>query len=181
VDAKPKSGRSWGHLGIVLFAQDMYTESAGCFAEAERLDPSDVRWPYFRGLALILQKPDEGIVALEHAAQVAPGNSTVKLRLAEEYLKLDRIDEAEAIYNELLAGRADNPRALLGRGQILSRRGKWKEAVEPLKSAAESPMARRSARVALAEVYQRLGETTAAEAERKRAADAPADVPWPDT
>jgi tetratricopeptide (TPR) repeat protein len=181
VAARPRSAGAWGHLGMVLFAQQMYVPCVAPFAEAERLDGRDPRWPYFRGLARALSKPDEGIVLLERAAKLAPGDLSVRLRLAEEYLKLDRTDEADALFRELLAEHPNNPRALLGHGQILSRRGRWREALPPLRAAAQSPTARRSARVALAEAYSRLGDTQAAEAERQGAAATPEDLSWPDT
>ena len=44
------------------------------------------------GLALILHKPDEGIAGLQRAFELAPAEFSVKLRLAEELLKRDRID-----------------------------------------------------------------------------------------
>ncbi len=181
VETHPKSAAAWGQLGMVLFAQNMYADSIGILAEAERLDPSDAHWPYFRGLALILPQPEEGIVALERAVKLAPDSQAARLRLAEEYLKLQRLDEAEALFRELLVERPDNPRALLGRGQILSRRGKWQEALVPLKTAADYPTARRSARIALAETYARLGDTVAAREESNRVAEVGADDEWPDT
>jgi tetratricopeptide (TPR) repeat protein len=180
VVARPKSAAAWGHLGMVLFAQDMYADSIAFLAEAERLDPADARWPYFRGLAVILDRPEEGIVVLERAAALPPRASSMKLRLAEEYVKLDRIDEADVLFEELLSEQPDDARALLGRGQVLSRRGRWQEAVAPLSQAAAQPTARRSARIALAEAYARLGNAAAAEAERQRAAESRFDLPWPD-
>ncbi len=180
VEAKPRSPATWGRLGMVLFAQDLYDDCIAIFAEAERLDPKDVRWPYYRGLALILHHPDEGIAALRRAQELAPGDLGVTLRLAEEYFKLDRIEEADALFSELLADFPDNPRALLGRGQVLSRRNQWQEALGPLQTAAQHPTCRRTARVALAETYLRLGNSAAADVERRRAAEVAADVPWPD-
>jgi tetratricopeptide (TPR) repeat protein len=50
--------------------------------------------------------------------------------------------------------------------------------VAALKTAAEHPTARRSARVALAETYLRSGDADAADAERQRAAEVAADLPW---
>jgi tetratricopeptide (TPR) repeat protein len=178
VEAQPQSGAAWGHLGMVLFAQDLYAGCIPILAEAEGLDPDDARWPYFRGLALILERPEEGIAALERAVQVAPSASFLRLRLAEQYLKLDRIDEADALFRNLLVELPDHPRALLGRGQVLARRGQWRECLAPLEAAAKDPAAERSARVALAEAYGRLGEHAAAE--RQRAAAPPAEQPWPD-
>jgi tetratricopeptide (TPR) repeat protein len=181
VEARPDSAAAWGRLGMILFAQDMYVDCTGSLAEAERLDPTDARWPYFRGLALLRQKPEEGIVLLERAARLAPHQFSLRLRLAEEYARLQRIDEADALFSALLAEHPDNPRVLLGCGQALLHRGRWQEAMAPLQMAAEHPTARRSARVALAEAYLRLGDPAAAEAERRRLADVPGDVVWPDT
>jgi tetratricopeptide (TPR) repeat protein len=181
VEARPSSAAAWGRLGMVLFAHDMYADCGGVLAEAERLDPKDARWPYFHGLALILQNPDEGIALLERAAAIPPHSLTVRLRLAEQYVKLDRLEEAEALFGELLVEYPDHPRALLGRGQILARHGRWQEALAPLQMAAEQPTAQRSARVALAEAYLRLGNTTAADVARLRADESPADVPWHDS
>jgi len=180
IEARPKSAAAWGRLGMVLFAQDMYADCIPFLAEAERLDPRDVRWPYFRGLAVILIEPAEGLTLLQRAVQLAPDSLAVRLRLAEVALKLERTDEADALFRNLLAEYPDHPRVLLGQGQILLRRGRWQEALEPLQTAAADPTARRSARVALAEAYARLGQATPAETERHLAAEAPADLDWPD-
>src|SRR5262245_60470642 len=141
VEADPKSAGAWGHFGLVLFAQNRYADSIPIFAEAERLDPADARWPYFLGLALILQQPEEGIAALKRAADVPPSNTHVRLRLAEEYLKLGKDAEADRLFRQLLAELPGNPRAQLGRGQVLVRRRQYQEALVPLKAAAESPLA----------------------------------------
>src|SRR5437588_614175 len=83
------------------------------------------------GLGRVLQQPEEGIAALQRAADLPPRTFSVRLRLAEEYLKLGRIDEANALFRDLLAQQPDHPRALLGQGQILARRGQWQEALGP--------------------------------------------------
>src|SRR5438094_526400 len=74
VEAKPRSAAAWGRLGMVLFAQDLYDDCIPIFAEAERLDAKDARWPYYRGLAVVLHHPEEGIAALRHARDLAPGD-----------------------------------------------------------------------------------------------------------
>jgi tetratricopeptide (TPR) repeat protein len=181
VAANPKSAAAWGHLGMVLFAQDMYADCVGILAEAERLDASDPRWPYLQGLALILNKPDDGVAALQRAANLSPHSVTERLRLAEEYLKLDRLEQAETLFSALLADYPNNPRALLGWGLILSRRGRWQEAIAPLRTAAEDPTAKRSANIALIEVYVRLKDFGKAESARKVAGETSADIDWPDS
>jgi tetratricopeptide (TPR) repeat protein len=180
VQAQPRSAAAWGQLGMVLFAQDMYRECDEVLTEAARLDPRDARWPYLRGLALMLTQPEDGIALLRRAAELPPRSPAMRLRLAEECLKLDRIDEAETLLGSLAAVDPDNPRALLGRGQILLRRGQWQEALAPLETAAAHPTAQRSARVALAEASARLGQSAYAADYSRRAAETPADVPWAD-
>jgi Tfp pilus assembly protein PilF len=127
-----------------------------------------------------LNKPEEGIVVLENAANTGGSPFQIRLRLAEEYLKLQRIDEAEARFHVLLQESSDNPRVLLGHGHILIRRGRPAEAIAPLKTAAQHPTARQTARFALAEAYGRMGNEIAAENERTLADKTQADQLWPD-
>jgi tetratricopeptide (TPR) repeat protein len=180
IKAKPRSADAWGHLGMVLFAQDMYAPCVEIFGEAERLNPRDARWPYFAGLALMFLEPEKGIVQLERAVRIAPKSFPLRLRLAEEYLKLQRIDEADALFRALFEENPHHARVLLGRGQILLRRGQWKETLVTLKAVADDPTARRSARVALAEAYARMGKAAEADAQRKRSEEVVGDLNWAD-
>jgi tetratricopeptide (TPR) repeat protein len=179
VTAQPRSAAAWGRLGMVLFGNTLYGESIAVLAQAEKLDPNDPRWPYLCGLALILQRPQEGLDALKRAAAVSRNAHPFALRLAEESLKQDRLDEADELFGETLAGPAA-ARAFLGQGQILLQRGQPQAAIVLLEQAALDPMAQRVARAALAEAYQRLGRSADADAERKRAQALPPDRPWPD-
>jgi tetratricopeptide (TPR) repeat protein len=180
VVARPDSAADWGRFGMVLFAQNLNDDCPAVFAEAERLDPADARWPYLQGVALMYTEPERATACLERAAAVAPDDLTIKLRLAEQYLKLDRLDEAERRFQALLAVMATNPRALLGQGEILCRRGQWRDALGPLRSAAGDRTAGRSAHAALAEAYSRLGDAREADEARRLAAELPPDVGWPD-
>jgi tetratricopeptide (TPR) repeat protein len=181
VEAQPRSADAWGKLGMVLYAHSLYADAVPFLTEAERLDKADPRWPYLHGLAAIMSRDDEAIAYLERAVRLAPASVTTRLRLAEEYWNLERVDEAEVLFRALLEEDPANGRALLGHGRVLSRRGQWREALGPLALAAADPVARRSARIALAEAYLRLGDPAQAEAERRRAADGGPDIPWPDS
>jgi tetratricopeptide (TPR) repeat protein len=180
VVAKPDSAYEWGRFGMVLFAQRLYQDCPAVFAEAERLDPAEPRWAYFHGLALMYPEPERAVGFLQRAAGLAPDDMAIKLRLAEESLKLDRVDEAERLFDAVLLQMPGDPRALLGQGHILCRRGRWQDALGPLRSAAANPTARRAASAALAEAYTRLGDAKAAEEQRRLAADLPPDISWPD-
>src|SRR5262245_27538487 len=51
VHASPFSAPAWGQLGMVLLTHDFTAEAKVCLAEAETLDPSEPRWPYYQGCA----------------------------------------------------------------------------------------------------------------------------------
>jgi tetratricopeptide (TPR) repeat protein len=180
VAARPRSAAAWGRLGMVLFGNTMYGDSIAVLAQAEQLDPRDPRWPYLAGLALILQKPEEGLAALKRAAAIPGPNLHIRMRLAEESLKQDRLDEADTLYQGILAETPGFPWALVGQGQILLKRGQYEAATEPLEQAALDRRAQSAARTALAEAYQRQGKVAEAETERKRAKALPPDTKWED-
>ena len=98
---------------------------------------------------------------------------------AEILLRLDRVDEAERLYEQELADAAtdaERSRALEGLGQIASRRGDLRQAVELLESAVS--LARgdstipTSAAQTLAQSYAGLGQLAEAIALLRRAVDA---------
>ncbi len=39
---------TWGHLGMILMAHQLFSEADRCFAEAARLNPHSPNWPYGR-------------------------------------------------------------------------------------------------------------------------------------
>jgi tetratricopeptide (TPR) repeat protein len=177
---QPRSAAAWGHLGMVLFAHDVYRQAMQCFAQAEELDLSEPRWPYFQGLILLLSDPPGAIPYLERAAARAGAQPTPRLRLAEALLAQGRLDTAAGEFDQLRRTYPDNPRVQLGIGQILYRRGDLRESIPFLTKAAGSDQARRAAGVLLVEAYRRLGDNKAAERESTKLAGLPADASWPD-
>lgn len=176
----PKSPEAWGQVGLILFANDLYPESLVWLERAERMDPSDVRWPYFLGMALLLERPEEGLSALSRAARLAPRDPFVQLRWAEALLAADREEEADTAFQTVLRLQPDNARALLGRAQVLLRRGDIAAAIPLLEQASNHPTARKAALARLAEAYQRTSQTDLAERARQQAAETPPDPPWSD-
>src|SRR5579871_7071621 len=51
----PASGPAWGQLGKTLLAHDFHRQAGTCLAQAQRLDPTEARWPYLEGVAWPLQ------------------------------------------------------------------------------------------------------------------------------
>jgi hypothetical protein len=61
----PRSADAWGQLGKTLLAHGFYVPAYTCLAQAERLDPIKVHWPYLQGIALISSDPPDPAQAIE--------------------------------------------------------------------------------------------------------------------
>jgi tetratricopeptide (TPR) repeat protein len=177
----PRSADAWGRLGMVLAAHGYYPESVACFAEAQRLDPGELRWPYFQGVALTLGDPDAAIPQLRRAVELCePASLAARLRLADVLLGQGQAGDAEELFREVLAYEPDNPHAHLGLGQLACQRNDWASSLTHLARSAASPLTEKRARILVAGVYQRRGDVSAAERERRLANDLPADPEMPD-
>ena len=66
---------------------------------------------------------DAGVEVLRIACDLDPGNVDVMMNLALALQDRQRLDEAEAIYHEVLTRAPDNVRALVNRGLVLNQRG----------------------------------------------------------
>jgi tetratricopeptide (TPR) repeat protein len=180
VEQQPDSAEAWGHYAQVVFAHLLYAESEPLFAKAEELAPDDARWPYYRGMALRFDKPEQSVTALRKALAMRPRDGPFKLRLAELLLALDQLDEAEQLVQELAKSPDVRAQAWLKIGQIRMHRGQWGDALNPLQLAADDPLTRKAAHTAMSEVFLRLGKENESAAEQKMADSLSPDADWPD-
>jgi tetratricopeptide (TPR) repeat protein len=177
----PHSASAWGQLGKVLMAFYYRTEAVACFAQAERLDPREPRWPYLQGVLLLSDQAEEAIPCFRRALALCGDEpDVVRLRLNETLLTLGHLDEAEDGFRRLLERDPGNPRVHLGLGRLAVKRQRWQEALSHLRTAAADRRTGRAASILLAEVYQRQGDETAAGDWRGRVERLPPDAPWPD-
>ncbi len=180
VRESPRSAEAWGRLGIVLLAHDFGAEAVGCFEQAEKLDRNDPRWPYLHALTLLRSDPDRGLPPLERAAELSRAESAPRLRLAEELLARGRLDEAERCFRAALRQSVNDPRALLGLGQIAFQRDDLVASQTHLRRAVAAAPWAKPARALLATVYQRLGDRSAADEELRAMAGLSDELIWRD-
>jgi hypothetical protein len=89
-------------MGMVLLAQEVRTGARECFAQASALAPHEPRWPYFLGLAQLVDNPMAAVTNLDRAVRLFPEAETApRLRLADTLLSLGRLDEAERHYRRV--------------------------------------------------------------------------------
>jgi tetratricopeptide (TPR) repeat protein len=179
VQRSSRSGSAWGKLGMTLLANFIVPEAQRCFAQAERLDPYERRWPYYRAEILRYSDPDAAISELRRAVEL-DGKTEPRLRLGNVLILQGQFDEAEAEFRRVLERDANNPWAQLGLGQALHGRGLDSESRAPLESAAGNPATAKTARLLLGEVHQRLGDRAAATREAQTAAKLPDSACWPE-
>lgn len=182
---EPRSGPAWGALGQVFLANDMEDECLTCFAEAERLDPNEPRWPYCQGGVLLNRgQPEAALPYLrrtaERVAATDASNLTPRLLLGETLLLLGHRDEAAEEFRRVLAQNPEEPRAHLGLARIASARGDWKDSRDHLLRCLNSPQARKKASTQLALVCLRLGDEASSANYSRQAERLPDDYDWTD-
>lgn len=182
VAESPQSAAAWGRLGMILLTHGLPVEASNaCFAEAERLDAKEPRWPYFQGRVLLATDPEAGVGKLRRAAELCgDAPEAPRLRLAEALLEQGRHDEAAEQFRAVLRQHPDSARAHLGLGRLAYHRDDLRASLDHLERAAADVSARKAARVLMAEVHQRLGHKAAARELLDRVAHLPDDPAWPD-
>lgn len=180
VEQAPRSGPAWGRLAMVLSIHDFMNEAETCFAIAERFDPKEPRWPYFRGLARSDDSPDYALPCLKRASQLSGEVAAPHLRLAEMLSERGKLDEAEALIRPVYARNPQDARALLGLGRIALARGQVRESLEFLQRSVQFAPDVKASHALLAIVQQRLGNSTGAEEAQRKAAILPEQPIWPD-
>jgi tetratricopeptide (TPR) repeat protein len=179
VRQQPRSGDAWGRLGMILLIHAFETESDVCLAQAERLDPRQPRWPYFRAIVKELSDPEAALSLLRRAAALASDSSVPRLHLAELLVNQGHPDEAAAEFRKVLRKEPDNPRAHLGLGRLLYQQGDLEGSLKHLQRAAEAVPNLRATHALLAEIHKRRKEHTDEERELALLEDSQ-DLDWPD-
>lgn len=183
VKSDPQSAEGWGKLGHVLRAHDFDVESDVCYTRAEQLDDRDPRWPYLRGDRVNLSDPEAALPLFQRAVQRSqrgPERTASMLRLAETYMKLNRLDAAESLLEDVTTSDPGSARGQWNLGLLRRSQNRLDESATHLLLAAESPFTRRMACAQLAGVYSRLGDQAASRRFAQRVAQSPPDVLWVD-
>jgi tetratricopeptide (TPR) repeat protein len=179
------SAAAWAGLGKLFRDCKFADQAAACYAEAERLDPGDARWPYLRGGVLLARDPDAALPHLRRAVAAADrardaARGPMRLKLAEMLLAAGEYGEAEGNFARALEDDPEDPNAHLGLGLLAYARDDLKESRDHLLRCLNSPFTQRRACSQLAVLAQRLDDPAAAEEYSRRARAMPVDLSRPD-
>src|SRR5258707_1107869 len=132
----PRSGAAWGHLGMVFFAHGFNSEAGECLAQAELLDPREMRWPYFQAVALYAGDVPLAIQKLKRTLELDQDHPEApRLRLAELLLLQGRIDEASEHFRLLVAQNPHHARGHLGLARVAAEKADLPDALRHLTEA----------------------------------------------
>jgi tetratricopeptide (TPR) repeat protein len=125
---------------------------------------------------------DAALPLWRRTVELAPDYLPPQIRLGDIRQKRNETAAAAEIYSSILDRSPHDPFALVGLAQLDIAAGRWAEARARLELAATQP-ARVPARDLLAKVYERLGDTARADAEKSRAGAGESDLwdvpdPW---
>jgi len=176
VVAEPRSGHAWGVLGETLMAHRFHKEAMQCFAEAEKLQPNESRWPYCQGVMLLWWDATAAIPKLERAAELT-GNTppATKLRLADALLERGQVESAEKHVQDLANEHPTDPYVLLALGKLALARERLDDALKNLAQSAASAQTARASAALIAGILHRLGNTVAAAEASSHVAELPPD------
>ena len=179
VRQQPRSGDAWGRLGMILIVHAFEAASDECLAQAERLDPRQPRWPYYRGLLMETHDLQAALPLLRRAAVLAGDSSAPRLHLAELLVNQGHWDEAATEFQHVLRREPDNPRAHLGLGCLLYQQGDLDGALKHLRQTAAAVPNLRAPHALLAEIHKRRNEKSDEERELALLEESQ-DLDWPD-
>lgn len=179
VRRQPRSGDAWGRLGMVLLVHAFEMESEVCLDQAERLDPQQPRWPYFRAMIKEMRDSEAALPLLRRAAERASDTNVPRLHLADLLVNQGHWDEAAAEFRQVLRAEPNNPRARLGLGRLLYQQGDLDGSLKHLRRAADAVPNLRATHALLAEIHKRRNEHSDEEQELALL-DSSQDLDWPD-
>jgi tetratricopeptide (TPR) repeat protein len=127
---------AYGELAMVLHAHQLHELALPGYRNAQRLEPDDVRWPFY--LAYLHHhtgSPDLAIELYWRVLEIAPSHRTAAAFLAQAYLAAGQPERAEPLFEEALQSPRARAAALAGLGQIAVDGGDYTGALERLEEA----------------------------------------------
>lgn len=132
----PQAARAYGELAHLYHAYHFEEAASAAYANAEKLDPSDWRWPYAAGvLARHQGELDAAIAAFERGLRFLPDSFLIHYRLGEALLAANRLDEAEGHLRKALELEPESPAVMAALGDLALSRGEHERAVELVEQA----------------------------------------------
>ena len=181
VSAAPQSATTWGKLGMLLYIHSFPEQAQQCFAQAQKLDPRDPRWPYLSGVCLLIKNPVTAIPDLKKAeALTGSAPDAPRMVLAEALLNQGHNEDAKPYIDAALKSDPNNPRALLALGRYDLAKGQLIPSRDALIHSYQNAPNVKSTQLLLSQVFQQQRDTQKAAIFANQAAKLPDQPTWRD-
>ncbi len=162
---------AFGELGRLLLAAQFPDAPESCFANAQALDATDFRWPYY--LAQVFRARGEAqksVAAFARAAELKPDDVATQVWLGETRLQLGQPEAAAPHYARALALKPSSVSARFGLGKTALARQDYAGAVTHLEAVLAQDATAAAAHYPLSLAYRGLGDVARADAALSRRA-----------
>lgn len=172
--ADAQSAAAWGRFGRVAHAHELWDEAAAAYREAEKLDVSDERWPYFLGdvLSVVGTDLDGSAAAFRRAMVLLPDYPPAHMRLGKVLVAAGLDVEAAIELARALALEPELQPARVALAQLRLAAGDFEDAAALLEAALEREPRHAQALSTLSQVYMRLGRRDSAREVAARVSEA---------
>lgn len=134
----PADAAANGDLAMALHRFEDFPHAEIFYRRAHMLAPEEFRWLYYTGVVQISQnKYSPAMATLRRARTVKPEYLPARLRLLRIAFRTGSFAECEQQSRELLSQPAASPQASYWLGRSLVERGRYDDALEPLRYACE--------------------------------------------
>lgn len=124
-----KARAGMAELARLYQANGFTDEALACYEGLRAVEPKNPRWWHLPAVILSgLGRLDEAEPLFRRAAELAPDYLPAQVRAADVLVKANQLDEAQRIYEHVLARAGEEPYALLGLARVAVARDEWSKA-----------------------------------------------------
>jgi len=151
---------AYGEFGKLLMAAQLPDAAESAFSNAQTLNPSDYRWPYYLAhLARSQGDLPKAASLFERVLQLKPDDMDSLVWLGDVSLASGRIDAAEPAFARALQLDPQSVSARFGAGRTALAKGEHQRAVEHLEEVLRLNSKATAAHYPLSQAYAALGDT----------------------
>lgn len=147
-----------GELSRVYHANGFLEAAMRCYEALDVMEPREPKWLHRHAIILAgFGEIDPAMALWRRVVELAPDYAPARLRLADTLLKSSRVDEAAAMYEDVLRRHPRNPYAQLGLARIDFEAQRWERARQRLEPLVEQTNYELGYDL-IVSLYERLGE-----------------------
>jgi predicted Zn-dependent protease len=157
--------RMAGQGALALEAQHS-ADAEKLFSEMVAAHPNDPGVHFLYGAFLLDVRPDDGIRELKRELEISPSDIPARLRLAEEYIKEQKLDLALPLAEEAVKLDPEHPPAHMMLGEVLVAKGDLAKGIHELEAARDRAPQKVRVRWDLLRAYSSAGRSDDAKREK---------------